>query len=182
MTKRKICLSWKIRSPGNLISQRRIRNLSSGSLPSSQKKAADPIYSSKFRETCCSHNPKIGSRTSRSYANGAKLMARDIGLNIPAPSEECDDIYCPFHGTLPVRGQILVGTVVSSKMDNTVVIERQHMKMVPKYQRYEKRRSKIHAHNPPCIGAKIGDIVTIAECRPISKTKSFVVVKAEVPQ
>lgn len=75
-----------------------------------------------------------------------------------------------------------MGTVVSSKMDNTVVIERQHMKMVPKYQRYEKRRSKIHAHNPPCIGAKIGDIVTIAECRPISKTKSFVVVKAEVPQ
>ncbi|AKB25941.1 SSU ribosomal protein S11e (S17p) [Methanosarcina sp. MTP4] len=75
-----------------------------------------------------------------------------------------------------------MGTVVSSKMDNTVVIERQHMKMVPKYQRYEKRRSKIHAHNPPCVGAKIGDIVTIAECRPISKTKSFVVVKAEVPQ
>jgi len=75
-----------------------------------------------------------------------------------------------------------VGTVVSNKMDNTVVIERQHMKMVPKYQRYEKRRSKIHAHNPPCIGAKIGDIVTIAECRPISKTKSFVVVKAEVPK
>ncbi len=75
-----------------------------------------------------------------------------------------------------------MGTVVSNKMDNTVVIERQHMKMVPKYQRYEKRRSKIHAHNPPCIGAKIGDIVTIAECRPISKTKSFVVVKAEVPK
>ena len=102
-------------------------------------------------------------------------MARDIGLNIPAPSEECDDSYCPFHGTLPVRGQILVGTVVSNKMDNTVVIERQHMKMVPKYQRYEKRRSKVHAHNPPCISAKVGDIVTVAECRRISKTKSFVV-------
>lgn len=75
-----------------------------------------------------------------------------------------------------------MGTVVSSKMDNTVVIERQHMKMVPKYQRYEKRRSKVHAHNPPCISAKVGDIVTIAECRPISKTKSYVVVKAEVPK
>ena len=75
-----------------------------------------------------------------------------------------------------------MGTVVSSKMDNTVVIERQHMKMVPKYQRYEKGRSKVHAHNPPCISAKVGDIVTIAECRPISKTKSYVVVKAEVPK
>ena len=54
--------------------------------------------------------------------------------------------------------------------------------MVPKYQRYEKRRSKVHAHNPPCITAKIGDIVTIAECRRLSKTKSYVVVKAEVPK
>lgn len=109
-------------------------------------------------------------------------MARDIGLNIPAPSTECQDSFCPFHGTLPVRGQILVGIVVSNKMDNTVVIERQHMKMVPKYQRYEKSRSKVHAHNPPCISAKVGDIVTIAECRRISKTKSYVVVKAEVPK
>jgi len=75
-----------------------------------------------------------------------------------------------------------VGTVVSNKMDNTVVIERQYMEMVPKYQRYEKRRSKVHAHNPPCISAKVGDIVTIAECRRISKTKSYVVVKAEVPK
>jgi len=55
--------------------------------------------------------------------NGAKLMARDIGLNIPAPSKECEDLSCPFHGALSVRGQILVGTVVSSKEDNTVVIE-----------------------------------------------------------
>jgi len=109
-------------------------------------------------------------------------MAKDIGLNIPAPSEECNDAYCPFHGTLAVRGQILVGTVVSSKMDRTVVIERQHMRMVSKYQRYEKRRSKIHAHNPPCISAKVGDIVTIAECRPISKSKSYVVIKAEAPK
>ncbi|MBN1455027.1 MAG: 30S ribosomal protein S17, partial [Methanomicrobia archaeon] len=40
-----------------------------------------------------------------------------------------------------------------------------------------KRQSKIHAHNPPCINAKVGDIVKIAECRPLSKTKSFVVVE-----
>ena len=75
-----------------------------------------------------------------------------------------------------------MGTVVSNKMGDTVVIERQHMKMVPKYQRYEKRRTKVHAHNPPCISAKVGDIVTIAECRRISKTKSYVVVKAEGPK
>jgi len=106
-------------------------------------------------------------------------MARDIGLDVPEPSKTCDDIHCPFHGKLPVRGQILVGTVVSTKMDKSVVIERSYEKMVPKYQRYEKRRTIMHAHNPYCLNAKVGDTVTIAECRPISKTKSFVVIKIE---
>jgi len=50
---------------------------------------------------------------------------------------------------------------------------------VKKYNRYEKRLSKFHAHNPPCIHAKVGDIVTIAECRPLSKTKNFVVVEVK---
>jgi small subunit ribosomal protein S17 len=107
-------------------------------------------------------------------------MAKDIGLDIPEPTKECDDINCPFHGELSVRGQIHVGTVVSDKMDLTVVIQQRREKLINKYQRYEKRQSKIHAHNPPCINAKVGDVVTIAECRPISKTKSYVVVKAEV--
>ena len=106
-------------------------------------------------------------------------MARDIGLDVPAPLKECDDANCPFHGTLPVRGQVLVGTVVSSKMDKTVVIQRKYEVLVNKYQRYEKRQSKIHAHNPKCIDAKVGDVVTVAECRPLSKTKSYVVVKTE---
>jgi len=106
-------------------------------------------------------------------------MARDIGLDVPEPSKTCNDTHCPFHGKLPVRGQILVGTVISTKMDKSVVIERSYEKMVPKYQRYEKRRTIMHAHNPPCINAKVGEIVTIAECRPISKTKSFVVIKVE---
>ncbi len=106
-------------------------------------------------------------------------MTTDIGLDVPVPSRECDDVNCPFHGKLSVRGQILVGKVVSDKMDKTVVIQQRREKLINKYQRYEKRQSKIHAHNPPCINAKVGDVVTIAECRPLSKTKSYVVIKAE---
>ncbi|TGC08467.1 30S ribosomal protein S17 [Methanolobus halotolerans] len=106
-------------------------------------------------------------------------MARDIGLDVPAPDKECNDVNCPFHGELPVRGQVLVGTVVSDDMGKTVVIQRKHEMLIKKYQRYEKRQSKIHAHNPSCIGAKVGDVVTIAECRPLSKTKSYVVIKTE---
>jgi small subunit ribosomal protein S17 len=62
-------------------------------------------------------------------------------------------------------------------MSRTVVVQREYFKYVPKYERYEKRKSKIHAHNPDCIAAKIGDKVKIAECRPLSKTKSFVVIQ-----
>ena len=102
---------------------------------------------------------------------------RDIGIDVREPEKECEDDNCPFHGTLPVRGQVLKGEVVSDKAPKTVVVQRSYLKKIAKYERYEKRTSKIHAYNPPCINAKVGDIVKIAECRPLSKTKSFVVVE-----
>jgi len=64
-------------------------------------------------------------------------------------------------------------------MKGTVVVEKEYLHYIRKYNRYEKRSSRIHAHNPPCLQAKTGDLVTIAECRPLSKTKSFVVVEVE---
>ncbi len=102
---------------------------------------------------------------------------RDIGLDVSTPQKDCSDPNCPFHGTLPVRGQVFDCTVVSDKMDNTVVVMREFEKRATKYERFEKRQSKIHAHNPPCMEAKAGDRVRIAECRPLSKTKSYVVVE-----
>ncbi|HID28141.1 MAG TPA: 30S ribosomal protein S17 [Methanosarcinales archaeon] len=106
-------------------------------------------------------------------------MARDIGLEVSLPENECKDPKCPFHGTLSVRGQVLDGTVVSDKMDKTVVVQREHEKKIRKFERYEKRRSKITAHNPPCLNAQKGNIVKIAECRPLSKTKKFVVIEVK---
>ena len=104
-------------------------------------------------------------------------MTRDIGLDVQQPAKECTDPNCPFHGVLPVRGQVLSGVVVSDKMNSTVVVQRAFVKKNVKYERYEKRKTKVHAHNPPCLSAKVGDNVTIAECRPISKTKSYVVIE-----
>jgi small subunit ribosomal protein S17 len=102
---------------------------------------------------------------------------RNIGIDVRNPDKECEDVNCPFHGTLPVRGQILEGMVISDKAHKTVVVLRTKLKKISKYERFEPRRSKISAHNPPCINAKVGDVVKIAECRPLSKTKSFVVVE-----
>lgn len=99
-----------------------------------------------------------------------------IGLNVDEPARTCDDTNCPFHGTLPVRGNTLEGTVVSDAMAKTVVVEREYDVFVPKYDRYMKRRSRIPAHAPACLGPRVGDTVQIAGTRPLSKTKSHVVV------
>ncbi|MBS7247496.1 MAG: 30S ribosomal protein S17 [Candidatus Jordarchaeales archaeon] len=104
-------------------------------------------------------------------------MTRNIGVDVNPPRQSCDDPYCPFHGKLSVRGIMIEGKVVSDRMQKTVAVEREYLKYNSKYKRYENRRSKIHAHNPPCIDAKVGDIVKIMECRPLSKTVSFVVVE-----
>ncbi len=108
-------------------------------------------------------------------------MRKDIGIDVTMPERECEDENCPFHGRLSVRGQIIEGEVISDKAPKTVVVMRSYMKKITKYERYEKRKSKIHAHNPPCIDARVGDMVKIMECRPLSKTKSFVVVEKRVP-
>jgi small subunit ribosomal protein S17 len=106
-----------------------------------------------------------------------KAKTRDIGLNIKGPEEVCDDNNCPFHGSLPVRGQVISGIVDSIKMQNSILVKKEFMHYVPKYERYEKRSSKITAHCPPCIKVNVGDKVRIAECRPLSKTVSFVTVE-----
>ena len=98
------------------------------------------------------------------------------------PKKSCDDKNCPFHGELSVRGRVLEGSVVSTGMDKTVVVRRDYLHYVPKYRRYERRHGHVPAHSPPCLEVKEGDRVRIAECRPLSKTVSFVVVeKTEEP-
>ena len=106
-------------------------------------------------------------------------MALNIGLNVQAPQKVCTDVNCPFHGTLPVRGQVITGKVVSDRMMGTVVVERNFMHYIRKYKRYEKRSSKLHAHISPFIQVKVGDMVKIAECRPLSKSTTFVVVEVQ---
>lgn len=93
------------------------------------------------------------------------------------PKKTCNDPNCPVHGTLSIRGHTLEGVVISAKMDKTIVVRRDYLNYVPKFRRYERRHSHISVHNPPCINVKEGNLVKIAECHPISKTVSFVVVE-----
>jgi small subunit ribosomal protein S17 len=98
-------------------------------------------------------------------------------LTAKKPKKTCDDINCPFHGTLSLRGHSLEGIVVSNKMDKTIIVRRDYLNYVPKFKRYERRRSNVAAYSPPCLEVKAGDKVRLAECRPISKTVAFVVIE-----
>jgi small subunit ribosomal protein S17 len=103
--------------------------------------------------------------------------AKNIGLKVAAVTKTCQDKKCPFHSQLKVRGRTFVGTIISGKMHNTATVEWNRKVKIPKYERYEKKRSRIKVHNPECLGAQEGDMVKVAECRPLSKTKHFVVVE-----
>jgi small subunit ribosomal protein S17 len=105
-----------------------------------------------------------------------EFTGREIGIEIDRPTKTCADINCPYHGRLSVRGQIIKGVCVSTKMNKTAVIQRERRRFSQKYERFEKRSKKIAAHNPECLEIKPGEPVTIMECKPISKTVSFVIV------
>lgn len=90
---------------------------------------------------------------------------------------ECNDKNCPIHGEISIRGREFVGEVIKLNAQKTGVVSWGRLHFIPKYDRYEKRRSKLSVHVPACMNIALGDTVRIAECRPISKTKNFVVIE-----
>lgn len=74
-------------------------------------------------------------------------------------------------------GKTLSGVVTSDKMTNTIVVKINHFVKHPKYGKFITRSKKYKAHDEGNT-KKIGDNVTIVECRPISKDKHFKVVNA----
>ena len=70
----------------------------------------------------------------------------------------------------------LTGKVGSNKMDKSVIVLVGRRVEHPVYGKYITRSSKLHAHDENNV-CKEGDVVTIAECRPISKTKSWSLVE-----
>ena len=77
---------------------------------------------------------------------------------------DCNDSRCPIHGSLSTYGYKFKGIVVSDKMDKSAVVEREFVRKITKYMRYEKRTTRVTAHNPECINAKVGDRVVVQEC------------------
>src|SRR5260370_16743854 len=101
------------------------------------------------------------------------MVVRNIGLDVKPPKTGCNDPICPFHGSISLRGRVFEGTVSTSKSPKTVSVERAYLHYYPKYSRYERRRSKTLAHNPPSIAAETTTPTTIPQCQPLTHNATF---------
>ena len=108
-------------------------------------------------------------------------MTRNIGLPVKELKKKPDENENnnPFNGSLSIRGKIFEGIVINAKAKGTVVIERESLIDFTKFKRFGRSKNKIHAHVPSNLDIQEGDRVVAAECRPISKSVSFVVVEVK---
>ena len=106
-------------------------------------------------------------------------MTRNIGLPVKEPKKKIEENEKnnPFNGTLSIRGKLFEGTVINAKANRTVVIQKESPIYFKKFKRFGRSKNKIHAHVPSNINVEEGDYVIAAECKPISKSVSFVVVE-----
>ena len=90
----------------------------------------------------------------------------------------CADISCPIHGKLKTRGRGFKGYVIK-KFPKRIAIEFERIIRMRKYERYSKKKTKIHARLPECQqdNVNVGDYVLVRECRPLSKLIHFVFIR-----
>ena len=102
----------------------------------------------------------------------------NIGIDTRGPpGPACGDRNCPYHGGLAVRGRLFDGRVTGAKARQTATLQKDVPIYFAKFKRYARGKSTIHAHVPGCMEVSPGDGVLAAECRPISKSVSYVIVE-----
>merc|ERR1719345_674062 len=130
----------------------------------------------------------IGAKRLLGKKAGKKALRywRNVGLGFPTPKEAKEgnfvDKKCPFTGNVSIRGRVLKGMVVSTKMKRTITIRRNYLHYIKKFNRFEKRHKNVSVHCSPAFDVKEGDIATVGQCRPLAKTVRFNVIKIEKNQ
>ena len=108
-------------------------------------------------------------------------MTKNIGLPVKEPKKKSikNEINNPFNGSLTIRGKLFEGIVINAKATGTAVIQKESPIYFTKFKRFGRSKNKIHAHIPSNLDVREGDHVIAAECRPISKSVSFVIVEVK---
>jgi len=108
-------------------------------------------------------------------------MTKNIGLPVNEPNKEAveNESNNPFNGSLTIRGKLFEGVVINSKAKGTAVIQKESPVYFKKFKRFGRSKNTIHAHIPSNLNVQKGDYVVAAECRPISKSVSFVIVEVK---
>eukprot|EP00310_Coccolithus_braarudii_P012309 CAMPEP_0183350976 /NCGR_PEP_ID=MMETSP0164_2-20130417/22504_1 /TAXON_ID=221442 /ORGANISM="Coccolithus pelagicus ssp braarudi, Strain PLY182g" /LENGTH=154 /DNA_ID=CAMNT_0025523037 /DNA_START=23 /DNA_END=487 /DNA_ORIENTATION=+ len=123
----------------------------------------------------------VAKKVTKKTKASSLRYTRNVGLGFKTPKEAVTGKYidkkCPFTGNVSIRGRILKGVVKTHKMKNTIIVRRDYLHYIKKYNRFEKRHKNVAAHLSPCFRVEEGDDVVIGECRPLSKTVRFNVLK-----
>ena len=118
----------------------------------------------------CDHR---GIRETRYY--------KSVGLGIKTPRTAIEGTYvdkkCPWTGNVNIRGKMLTGVVKTTKMKNTLIVRKDYLHYIKKYQRFEKRHKNTPVHVSPAFRVKVGDEILAGQCRPLSKTVRFNMLK-----
>ena len=106
-------------------------------------------------------------------------MTRNIGISVKKSTKSPinGEKNNPFNGSLSIRGKLFEGIVINTKAKHTVTIEKKSSINFSKFRRYGRSKNRIHAHVPSNLDIEEGDHVIAAECRPISKSVSFVIIE-----
>jgi small subunit ribosomal protein S17 len=91
-------------------------------------------------------------------------------------SKKCEDVRCPFHGKIRVHGRTFKGNI-KKILGKRAIIEFERLIYIKKYDRYMKKKTRLHAYIPDCIEVNINDLVQVRECRPLSKIIHFIILK-----
>ena len=115
-------------------------------------------------------------------AQGRPRFWKSVGLGFRVPKEAKRGTYvdkkCPFTSDVSIRGRIITGIVHTAKMNRTIIIRRNYLHFVKKYQRYAKRHRNFSVHCSPAFTPKPGDRVIVGQCRPLSKTVRYNVLQS----
>jgi small subunit ribosomal protein S11e len=131
------------------------------------------IHKAYQRQTAVNENSRNPNKRHVNRSGRVRYW-KNAGLGFKTPKEAVNgkfiDKKCPFTGNVSIRGRLIRGIVHSVKMQRSIVIRRNYLHFIQKYQRYQKRHKNFTVHCSPAFDPKVGDDVIVGQCRPLSKT------------